>query len=118
MRESRTDGRPGAGRAAPAGQTAAGHQLTLRAREEAEISGVLHVASFDDHEIVLDTDLGTLTLHGHDLQIKQLDLAQGTFSVEGLIDSLSYATTVARGAQAGRGPGHQAGGGLLARLFR
>lgn len=88
--------------------------MTLRAREEAEITGVLHVASFDDQEIVLDTDLGTLTLRGHDLQIKQLDLVQGTFSVEGLIDSIGY--SAGRSGQAARAQGQA--GGLLSRLFR
>jgi len=97
---------------APAGGTA--HQVVLRAREEATIGGVLHVSSFDDHEIVLDTDLGTLTVIGHDLQIKQLDLAQGTFWVEGLIDSLAYAA----GRKGERGGRRETRGGMFGRLFR
>lgn len=97
----------------PRGGGAGAHHVALRAREEAEVTGVLHVASFDDHEIVLDTDLGTLTLLGHDLQIKQLDLAEGSFRVQGLIDSLSY--TASRTSRSGaRAPQ----GGLLGRLFR
>ncbi len=94
---------------APAGR----HEVVLKAREQATISGVLHVASFDDHEIVLDTNLGALTVLGHELQIKQLDLAQGTFWVEGLIDSLAYAPDrkSARNAAGGRR-------GMFGRMFR
>lgn len=79
------------------------HQVQVTNRETAEVSGVLHVASFDDRTIVLDTDLGTLTMSGQDLQIKQLDLDQGRFSVEGLLTSLEW--SVARGKQAERGKG-------------
>jgi len=95
------------------GPPPAGHQILLRARESATIGGVLHVTSFDDHEIVLETDLGALTVLGHDLQIKQLDLAQGTFWVEGLIDSLAY-TPGRRGER--RGAGDRSG--VFGRLFR
>lgn len=111
-REPRSE-RSGLRAPAPAGAPAE-HKIVLRARQEATIAGVLHVASFDDHEIVLDTDLGTLTVLGHDLQIKQLDLAQGTFWVEGQIDSLAYAA-----ARTGaRGDRRQARGGMFGRLFR
>jgi sporulation protein YabP len=118
-RDIRTEPRSGSLRHGPSGSGGAqpapgGHQVILRAREQATIGGVLRVSSFDDHEIVLDTDLGTLTLLGHDLQIKQLDLAQGTFWVEGLIDSLAYAQT----RKGDRRNGAERRGGMLGRLFR
>lgn len=91
-----------------------GHQLVVRAREEATITGVLRVGSFDAREIVLDTTLGALTLTGHDLQIKQLDLAQGTFWVQGLIDSLRYTN----GQRQRRGTPRASAGGAFGRLFR
>ncbi len=94
----------------PGGAARPDHQVTLRAREQATIDGVQHVASFDDHEIVLKTDLGVLKLLGQGLQIKQLNLEQGTFRVEGRIDALSYDVPPARG-QRSRGTG-------LRRLFR
>lgn len=100
--------RPG-GTAAPEG-----HNVVLRARQSATISGVRHVSSFDDREIVLDTELGALTVHGSELQIKQLDLVAGTFWVEGVIDQLAYAAP--RGQ--GRGRGRQERGGMFSRLFR
>jgi len=114
-RDVRADPRPGArpGPAAGPAAAAGGHQIVLRERQQATIGGVLHVASFDASQIVLDTELGTLTLLGHDLQIRQLDLAQGTFWVDGVVDSLAYAAP-RRGS---RGAGTRRGG-MLGRLFR
>lgn len=86
------------------------HQIVLRAREHATIAGVQHVESFDEHEVVLKTELGALKLLGQGLQIKQLNLEQGTFSVDGRIDSLSYDMPRSRGPRP-RGLG-------LGRLFR
>ena len=112
-RDPRMEPRGGVPRPA-SGTAPARHEVVLKAREEATISGVLHVASFDDHEIVLDTNLGALTVLGHELQIKQLDLAQGTFWVEGLIDSLAYAADRKSGRNAGTGRR----AGMFGRLFR
>jgi sporulation protein YabP len=87
------------------------HELTLVNREQAQISGVLHLATFDDEQVVLDTELGTLTLKGEDLHIKQLDLDAGRLSVEGLVTSVLY------GPGKGR-TGRQKGRGLLDRLLK
>jgi sporulation protein YabP len=100
----------------PAAPTAGGpgrHEVVLRAREQATITGVHHVTSFDDREIVLETELGTLTILGQNLQIRQLDLAQGTFWVDGTVDSLAYARD--RTDRPGR---RDRSGSVLGRLFR
>lgn len=86
------------------------HEVTVVNRETAHVTGVLHVDSFDDHAIVLDTDLGTLTMTGQDLQIKQLDLEEGRFSVEGLIHSVEWSV--------GRGKQKERAKGFLARMIK
>jgi sporulation protein YabP len=96
--------------ARPAGGRPNGHSLTIENRERMTVTGVLHVGSFDDRQIVLDTDLGTLTLTGEDLQIKQLDLDQGTFWVEGLVASVQYAARRAGGKDQAKG--------LIGKFFR
>lgn len=88
------------------------HELHITNRENVLIKGVLHVNSFDDQEVVLDTDCGTLTIRGEDLHIKQLDLQDGSFSVEGIVHSLQYSSGRGKGLK-GRG-----GKGLLDRLLR
>ena len=66
------------------------HTIQMTNRESVLIRGVLHVDSFDNQEVILATELGTLTMKGKDLRIKQLDLDQGSFAVEGFISSFSY----------------------------
>lgn len=79
------------------------HHVSLSDREELQVSGVLHVDSFDDRQIVLATDLGTLTIQGEDLQIRQLDLESGRFAVEGIINALNYSVGSQRGNRKGQG---------------
>lgn len=85
------------------------HQVSLVDRESLQVTGVLHVDSFDDRQIVLATDLGSLTIQGEDLQIRQLDLERGHFAVEGIINGLAYASGNQRARKSQ---------GLLERLLR
>jgi len=66
------------------------HSLHLVNRARLAITGVREVMTFDEREVVLDTDLGTLTLRGEGLHIRQLDLESGEFLVEGTIGSAIY----------------------------
>ncbi len=86
------------------------HEVRITNRESATIKGVLHVESFDEEEIILDTNMGTLTVKGEGLHIKQLDLEQGDFEVEGLINAMQY-TSVSKGKGA-------KGKGFLQRLLK
>jgi sporulation protein YabP len=79
-------------------------------RESVAVKGVLHVDSFDERELVLDTELGSLSIGGEDLHVRELNLESGHLLLEGMINSLTYsAATKSRKAQ---------GGGLLGRIFR
>jgi len=89
------------------------HQVQIVNRERVLITGVLHVDSFDDQEVILDTDLGVLTIRGEDLHIRELSLEQGSFAVDGGIMGLQY-SAAARGK---KGKGSRRGG-LLDRLLR
>ena len=46
------------------------HKLTLNERRQLSMSGVSEVVSFDESAVVLRTQLGILTIHGKDLQLK------------------------------------------------
>ncbi len=71
-------------------QAESGHEVSIEGRERALITGVLQVISFDEEEIVLDTELGVLKMQGEGLDMKEMSLSQGIFSVEGLIVVLEY----------------------------
>lgn len=65
-------------------------------RKLLEISGVSKVEGFDSEEFLLDTECGFLTIRGHNLHIKNLDLEQCLIVIEGTVDSLVYLDANAR----------------------
>ena len=66
------------------------HNVTLTDRERLSMSGVTEVVRFDDESIILHTVLGTLVVHGTDLQLKTLSLDGGQVAVTGNIRALIY----------------------------
>ncbi len=67
-----------------------GQQLILTNREKLEATGVHQVVSFDDREIVLETQIGVLVLKGEGMNITHLDLGAGELVVHGLLTSMEY----------------------------
>ena len=49
------------------------------------------IVSFDEKEVVLETDQGMLTIKGQELHVKRLTLEKGELDLEGLMEGLSYA---------------------------
>ena len=64
--------------------------LILESRGKLSISGVKDVLSFDDQIVVLDTELGMLTIKGLDLRINKLSLDTTDVIIVGNIDSMIY----------------------------
>ena len=64
--------------------------LILENRGKLSISGVLDVLSFDDQVVILETELGLLTVKGEDIRINKLSIDTSEVIVEGNISSLSY----------------------------
>jgi sporulation protein YabP len=83
--------------------------LILENREKLSISGVVDVESFNDENVVVITELGTLIVHGKELHINKLNLDNSELSIEGDIISCEYGD---------RDDGKSKGLGFIARLFR
>lgn len=66
------------------------HKLTLNERSNLTMTGVTEVVSFDDSAVVLRTQLGVLTVHGKQLQLKTLSVEGGQVAVDGHITALIY----------------------------
>lgn len=66
------------------------HQVTLLDREELHIDGVASLGSYDEKEIAMDTEQGTLQVRGERLNVKQLNLEEGKISIEGNIKGIFY----------------------------
>lgn len=66
------------------------HKVVIDDRGRIDISGVLNVDSFDDQEIVLETEQGLLAMRGEEMHIKHLNLEQGQLLIEGFLLEMAY----------------------------
>jgi len=66
------------------------HQFTLIDREEMSVEGVVSLGSFDEKEVIMETEQGLLTVKGEGLNIKQLNLEKGNIQVEGIVRAIAY----------------------------
>ena len=66
--------------------------IILENRNKLSISGVLDVLSFDDQIVIIETELGLLTIKGETLRINKLSIDTSEVIVEGQIDSISYSS--------------------------
>lgn len=67
--------------------------IMLENREKLTITGINDVFSFDDQIIIIETELGILTIKGNNLKINKLSLDTSDFIVDGKIDSLTYSNS-------------------------
>mgnify|MGYP000356771091 CR=1 FL=1 len=64
--------------------------ISLVNREYIEIDGILNVKKFEEQEIILETELGTLNIKGEGMHMEKLDLEKGEISIQGSFDSIAY----------------------------
>jgi len=86
------------------------HQFTLKHRESLSVEGVINVESFDDQEVLLETDQGMMTIRGDELHIKELNLDGGNLLVDGFVRAIEYTGDSPRDKNRTKG--------LLGRLFK
>lgn len=82
--------------------------IILENREKLSISGVLDVLSFDDQIVILETELGLLTVKGDNLRINKLSLDTAEVIIDGEIYNLGYSEKDA----------DQKSNGLFSKIFR
>ena len=85
------------------------HKITMQNRSQGSITGIQDVVSFDENQIVLDTDMGLLTIKGKDLHVSRLTLEKGEVDLAASIDSLVYSSNTAY---------RKSGESLFNRLFK
>lgn len=66
------------------------HRLTLLNRQSGTVTGVHDIHSFNESEILLETEAGKLSVKGEGLHVKRLNLEKGEADIEGKIGSLTY----------------------------
>ena len=85
------------------------HRLMMQNRSALSVSGIRDVVSFDENQVILDTDMGLLTMKGKDLHVSRLTLEKGEVDVDGTVDSLVYSSNESY---------RKSGESLFNRLFR
>lgn len=73
--------------------TNAFQNIVLENREKLNVTGIVDVLSFDDQIIIIQTELGLLTIKGEDLKINKLSIDTSDFIVDGKINSLVYSNS-------------------------
>lgn len=66
------------------------HTISITERKNIIVSGVKKIDNFDESEFLIETTMGYLLVRGKELEIIKLDTYQGSVSIKGNIDSLSY----------------------------
>lgn len=66
------------------------HNLIMENREKLTITGVIDIHSFDDELVLVETNMGILTIKGNDLKMNKLNLDNNELVVEGKIAALVY----------------------------
>ena len=64
--------------------------IYLENREKLSISGVKDVLSFDDQMVILETELGLLTIKGDNLRINKLSIDTSDVAIDGKVNTLVY----------------------------
>ncbi len=82
--------------------------VILENREKLSISGVLDVLSFDDQIVILETELGLLTIKGDNLRINKLSLDTAEVIIDGEVYNIGYSEKDT----------NQKSGGFLSKIFR
>ncbi len=82
------------------------HSLILEDRKGMTLSGVCDVSGFDEQSVILQTELGELSVKGEGLHIDHFSHETGELKMDGQIDSLVYMEN------------RKTEGGFFSRLFR
>lgn len=64
--------------------------LSLENRKRLILTGVIEVVSFNEEQIILNTNLGTLNIKGGGLKMNKLDVQNGDVIIIGTINSCMY----------------------------
>lgn len=69
------------------------HNISLEERKNLSVSGVTDIGSYDEQNIVAETEQGELTIRGQNLHIIKMSVDTGELVVEGTVNGLEYTHT-------------------------
>ena len=81
--------------------------IVIQNREKAVITGDEDIHSFDDELVIVQTDLGILTIKGENLKMNKLNLENNELIIEGRTSAIAYSDAAQNKKQ-----------GLMNKLFK
>ena len=66
------------------------NQLIWEDRKKLTAGGIIQVERFDEQTVVMETDLGTLTVKGENLHVERLNIENGEVAITGHLNGLLY----------------------------
>lgn len=82
--------------------------LMLENRNKLNISGIIEVINFNENQILLNTNVGTMIIKGQDLKMNKLDVQNGDVVITGKVDSFVYTSDKSKAKK----------DSIMSRLFR
>jgi sporulation protein YabP len=82
--------------------------LLLENRKKLTINGVIEVINFNENQILLNTDVGTMIIKGQQLKMNKLDVQNGDVVITGKVDAFVYTSDKSKVKQ----------DSIISRLFR
>jgi len=82
--------------------------LMLENRKKLTVNGVIEVINFNEDQILLNTDVGTMIIKGQELRMNKLDVQNGDVLITGKVDSFVYTNDKSKAKK----------DSILSRLFR
>jgi len=83
--------------------------IILENRGKLNITGVIDMLSFDDQVVIVETELGLLTVKGEDIKINKLSIDTSEVIIEGTINSLNYSES---------NKDKDSSGGIFSKIFK
>ncbi len=80
--------------------------IIIESRKKLNISGVKDVMSFNDETVLLETELGKLTVKGEDLHIVNFNTETGDLTATGRVHAVVYMSD------------GKSSGGFISKIFR
>ena len=71
-------------------KTMCAHRLSLDNRQEGTVTGVRDIHSFNESEILLETEAGRLSVKGELLHVRRLNLVKAEADIECKLNSLPF----------------------------
>jgi len=72
------------------------HSIIIENRNKTNLSGVRKVISFDDESILLETNMGKITIKGEGLHIENFSNEIGDLSIDGKINAIVYMSDLSK----------------------